>query len=999
MTADESGNNSTQFFSVLEDSTTETILNDITYDNLEIDDREFTLSNATAESTIGKQEELEEEIPEDQELIIFKSPHSSKLYGLQSTQDEEGNLLKYQYEVLQNEDGQFESIPGTIELVPYDTTPASVIRNIESLEAQEVGEALSQHDSIANNNENCDETENDQMNIKQEVEQQVADVYITGDTDVDAKLQFEYQEGQEQEQMVHENETSDSQRVAHQVFDGLCMNLEEEREGTQEDPLQDRYIPDCSIEYEEPFQTDQNEDNQGAENEDEETRVPVKQGILESALEGIYSPVKSENPMELYVHDEEDQPGDLEVEEPVVEEEEEDEQVIHFQKIQTQTRPGHRTIALYPIGKEVSKQVIATIELPCRSYPKLIVSDTGAPLKCLNSLKRSHGVSNSLVISPQKENLEVKSSSSIGVIKKNNVRRTLVKKTDISLENLVIEDNSTSTKQPERYKSERDKKKHPSWNVNKMISQTKIIEAPIRQERLPRKQKIKPLERLGEELVFQHVTVTANGVVETKVDGIVRDRKVLQPSECIHLSDNEDEFERKTRKRNSKRKQIQIVISDSEDESLETPKEDETPGKLDENKEEPEETSSDSNEKETNECPKCSKTFPSAGSLKTHLQFHTLEELKTIDSKEAKGKHVCSICSETFINAFLKNKHEQLHKARTRNECAVCKKLFKNSMALNVHQRSHAKDNSGQTSANSNVVKRRSLRSYDKSLQPKPAQFSSSRVTRNALNSNSNKVDSEKGKTQENKARLSHIVPRKTILAKRTSLIPTKTDSGRKSLMPPPATTRKPTLPTISTRRSILPSKMAPARSSMTTRASISNQTKPSTSTRLSISKMFKCLTCNRVFSNKILLDTHIIKNCVKSPRRPLRSQPTESIPSENNKLNITSASTSRNTSTRLSTNLIGRHQTRSHSTSMINENVSNMSLANFKSTSSLNLTIGENRKNSSSTKKMPLSARHRITTNAGIPAMGMRHSFLNFKRKLMEKDSDSEQETDSVFQ
>lgn len=100
MTADESGNNSTQFFSVLEDSTTETILNDITYDNLEIDDREFTLSNATAESTIGKQEELEEEIPEDQELIIFKSPHSSKLYGLQSTQDEEGNLLKYQYEVL-----------------------------------------------------------------------------------------------------------------------------------------------------------------------------------------------------------------------------------------------------------------------------------------------------------------------------------------------------------------------------------------------------------------------------------------------------------------------------------------------------------------------------------------------------------------------------------------------------------------------------------------------------------------------------------------------------------------------------------------------------------------------------------------------------------------------------------------------------------------------------------------------------------------------------------
>lgn len=83
----------------------------------------------------------------------------------------------------------------------------------------------------------------------------------------------------------------------------------------------------------------------------------------------------------------------------------------------------------------------------------------------------------------------------------------------------------------------------------------------------------------------------------------------------------------------------------------------------------------------------------------------------------------------------------------------------------------------------------------------------------------------------------------------------------------------------------------------------------------------------------------------------------------------------------------------------MINENVSNMSLANFKSTSSLNLTIGENRKNSSSTKKMPLSARHRITTNAGIPAMGMRHSFLNFKRKLMEKDSDSEQETDSVFQ
>lgn len=133
---------------------------------------------------------------------------------------------------------------------------------------------------------------------------------------------------------------------------------------------------------------------------------------------------------------------------------------------------------------------------------------------------------------------------------------------------------------PESYEEQIDKRFAKSKEAvqarmfHNYINQTTILHAPVRQERLPRKQTIKPVKRQDEEIVVEEVMVSSNGFVEP-AGGLHRAGDPLKPDETYNISDSDDEYNpRKSQKRRKKQKRrkskIEIVISDSEDDVSET---------------------------------------------------------------------------------------------------------------------------------------------------------------------------------------------------------------------------------------------------------------------------------------------------------------------------------------------------------------------------------------------------------------------------------------------
>lgn len=320
------------------------------------------------------------------------------------------------------------------------------------------------------------------------------------------------------------------------------------------------------------------------------------------------------------------------------------------------------------------------------------------------------------------------------------------------------------------------------------IAQTTILHAPVRQERLPRKQKIKPVNRVDEEIIVQEVVVSSNGFVETKEDGVVKERTPLKPSVYIHLTDSDDDYDPKKskkqgRKYRKRKPHVQITISDDEDDdvdndddedseesvieidsddsydpknqshnnltpkrrrgrppkqsntevnrSMESNKNYEVP-ESSENKISPSRkrgrppkqiknveavasrnisknnnsTIKSTDLESTYKCTKCSKTFPSQGSLKTHLQYHKMEaNMKNLRSSSAKSnerevveyKYKCKDCTETFKNNALLTRHIATH-AKSSINCILCKKQFNSTVELNSHKKTHLKEQMCKTS-------------------------------------------------------------------------------------------------------------------------------------------------------------------------------------------------------------------------------------------------------------------------------------------------------------
>lgn len=210
--------------------------------------------------------------------------------------------------------------------------------------------------------------------------------------------------------------------------------------------------------------------------------------------------------------------------------------------------------------------------------------------------------------------------------------------------------------------------------LQNFIAKTTIIHAPVRQERLPRKQTIKPVQtRQDEEIIVQEVVVSSNGFIETSEDGVLKSKEPLQATVFLNVSDSDDDYDPKKpnrkRRRSKKDKPKVITIIDSEDEEkgivIEVSDDDVEVVKKSEIK-----------------CTKCTKTFPSQGSLKTHMQYHNFKE--TTEN----NKFICKHCKAPFKNSLLLNKHLADHKNLG---CTICKKIFLTAIELSTHRRMHIK--------------------------------------------------------------------------------------------------------------------------------------------------------------------------------------------------------------------------------------------------------------------------------------------------------------------
>lgn len=259
--------------------------------------------------------------------------------------------------------------------------------------------------------------------------------------------------------------------------------------------------------------------------------------------------------------------------------------------------------------------------------------------------------------------------------------------------------------------------------LHNYIAKTTIIHAPVRQERLPRKQTIKPVKRQDEEIIVQEVVVSSNGFIETSEDGVLKSKEPLQPTAFLNVSDSDDDYDpKKTTKRKRRYKKTRsktaviniesdesnasdasvIELSDSSDTETDASKHDKSKSSSENSPEtndasvirkkrgRPPKVKSDEilTDKQEIQCPKCSKSFPSQGSLKTHMQYHNFKE-SSLRNAATERKFSCKQCQATFKNTTLLNKHLNDHRNLG---CTICKKIFSTALELSAHRRLHMKE-------------------------------------------------------------------------------------------------------------------------------------------------------------------------------------------------------------------------------------------------------------------------------------------------------------------
>lgn len=99
-------------------------------------------------------------------------------------------------------------------------------------------------------------------------------------------------------------------------------------------------------------------------------------------------------------------------------------------------------------------------------------------------------------------------------------------------------------------------------------------------------------------------------------------------------------------------------------------------------------------------CIPCGEGFPSSEQLIAHVESHSAEQLGEdaqqgavikvdVEDPERISCHVCSVCSQSYMDAALLRKHERSHWLIRPFSCSICGKLFTQRGTMTRHMRSH----------------------------------------------------------------------------------------------------------------------------------------------------------------------------------------------------------------------------------------------------------------------------------------------------------------------
>lgn len=806
LSADNSpSNNTTQYFSMLEDTVVHDDSADTTVDE----------TSATEGDTL---------LQEPDKVMLYRIQGSDDMYAVQVAEDENGKLQKYQFKVRPTSDGQYEAVQDTITVIPFDASDPIIPHILDEENIPPATEETTSSEQVLEEVQQVDvkcEQLSSSVVCADEGEQQLeqfhdgAEDQYQYEEESPSNSALDTKEGILHLQSTQEEVSPSSNDLKMEYFRRSSENDAEQEESPKEDfddePIEQKIVlteqeEGGSAEHLYPEMNHHHEEEQEEENDavemladgieyvgveepdydgsivdestqqlDQEETEENSHQVLEGGVENAFNEDEEDDAEYILatgLQDGEIDPdnGDIEYQQIFVTN---DEQLkspmktyLDASQLQQLTLAAAASNnnqlppnAAYIVTKIINEnQSITTTATSIDQGVKLVrnlkikrITNPPPPNRSITQVPTTL-----LITSPnsstsrfiEKENVSNINANVISNMLKPNPRSILkashviLRKPEEDVEE-QIDKRFARSKELQRKRMFRD-----------YIAQTTILQAPVRQERLPRKQLIKPVRRTDEEIIVREMVISSsgNGFIET-TDGKVKENNVTSISKSFEiLSDSDSDFRPyntgKRKRKYRKRKQLlqnpqasppqspeeidsdDSVMSSSLQEAIDLSADSEgeeiietiiinSPGKRrgrppkakqdssspTKRRGRPPKTRQSPDETETiriipsteHKCTQCSKVFPSVGSLRSHMNFHKYMEEQPKDPPDEQpkplGKYSCGKCSSTFKNAILLTKHVTLHDKKDALECKVCRKVFSDNNQLTAHRKSHAKDN------------------------------------------------------------------------------------------------------------------------------------------------------------------------------------------------------------------------------------------------------------------------------------------------------------------
>ncbi|XP_066254729.1 uncharacterized protein [Euwallacea similis] len=678
----------TQYFSILDDSA-ELTLEDLSNLNLTLGPEEVAVPPNNNSEVENKDEEVTN-VENNAEVVVFMLEGSKDLYGIQSTEDESGQIQRYQFTFRQTPGGQLEPIPETVVLLPNEDQASEEVVPQEALLNPE------QYYLVPAS------LEHDKASFETSEEQYVKVQRVANGVEENNSLLNEVEEN-----VVAEASQFDLRSAIDVKQEHLESIIDKENVQSQEISQETLHI------------TNSREENYEVSENKPETLL----GNFESE-EHFYDHLISEN-------------NQIEVEyETELVTSGTNEEGIDNEAITENLRD-----TLEPLAGETQPVVVNNIN-PDQTPQDLVTHQTN-PLRGDKSRKSLDNVKY-LVVYHEKENVDALSGAHLANSRvptsktlkpqsnSRSVLRTSFIKDPDKIEN-SIGDKALPEDDVYHKRFAKNKDALLAKKFHNFLNRTTIPQAPVRKHRQPRKQLIKPIiERSKEEIIVQEVIVSSGGFVESGNKRIENGKLLV--TAVVELSDSEEDtnpnriLNKKHLTKNQISDKVIEITSDSEDtvvsgtdlqsncsdKSLKRKsihnlptgtvkrKRGRPPRKAlvtQEKSSVPDSTSSDLIKKEVI-CPYCPKTFPSQNSLNTHINHHKLNNLQNKAKmnmprqsllRKLEYSHKCEKCEQTFKNNILLQKHECAK--NTSHSCPVCLQQFRNITLFNMHKKSHVKSN------------------------------------------------------------------------------------------------------------------------------------------------------------------------------------------------------------------------------------------------------------------------------------------------------------------